>query len=221
MIELVLALALQGQSNVQACELELNIPTGARRRDPKTFEVDCPSFGSGSDELQRAAQAHVDRLDLDFRHSDWMQVAQTVYFRSDSEAGWIPVRPQMLIYSPPEMPRSLTNRGYRDMECNWMAYPDADGQIEVEEYECLLDGETVPDNLQRAVRRTLNAAMRTSRILPETPGACVNDVVRVTTFVYRYHYAFGWDGDGVRRAPNSRFSRLCPAAESGPAAGPK
>lgn len=221
MIELILAVALQAHNNVQVCELELNIPTGTRRRDPKTFDVDCPSFGTGSQELQEAAEAHFDRLDLDFRHADWMYVAETVYFRFDSEAGWVPEHPQMMISAPPEMPRRITNRGFRDLECSWMAYPEADGQIEAENYECRLDGEDIPENLERLVRRTLNQALEASRILPETPGECVQDVIRVSAFIYRYHYAFGWEGDGIRRSPNSRFSTMCPAAGPDPDAGPK
>lgn len=223
MIELLAAMLLQAQGPNIRCDTELNIPTGPRRRDPKTFTVTCPEHGPRYEGLQEAAEAYMAALDLDFRHADWMQSAEQLYFRRNADGNWVPDGDQMMIYSPPIMPDRLINRDYRDLECVWMAYPQADGLIEVEDYHCLLDGGEIPENLERTVRRTLNRALETSRILPREPGACVQDVVRVSTFVYRYHYAFGYDGEGYRAAPDSRFDPLCPPAgiEAGTGSEPK
>ncbi|MEE2527270.1 hypothetical protein V0U79_12965 [Hyphobacterium sp. HN65] len=210
MLALMMAALLQAQAQDVICETDLNIPTGRRRHDPKTFTVECPDYGLRYEGMQEQIEAHFDALDLDFRHADWTRWPTRVRFRLDPERGWIPDGPQMMIISPPEMPRSITNSGYRDLECIWMAYPEADGVVEVEDYRCLLDGEAVPERMERRVRRVFEQAMETSRIMPETPGACVQDVVRVSAFVFDYHYAFGWDGDGPRRSANSRFDPLCP-----------
>lgn len=212
MLDLLMVALLQAQAPDVICELELNIPTGSRRREPKTFTVECPDYGTRYAGMREQIEAHFDALDLDFRHADWTQWPSAARFRLDPERGWIPDGPQMMIISPPEMPRSITNGGYRNLECIWMAYPQADGLIEVEDYHCLLDGQEVPERMERRVRRVFEQAMETSRIMPETPGECVQEVVRVSAFVFDYHYAFGWDGDGPRQAANSRFEPLCPPA---------
>jgi hypothetical protein len=167
-----LLVAAQGGEQIE-CSVSAEMRADARSY-PTAIALTCPSGVEDPQGLQAAADAAVARLahapagGRDFTQIAYM-VAETVAFHR-TEAGWIPLAGQELVFGPPVFPRRAMESGADLAACVTGYMPDGAGVPREAQVSCVInDGRA---DSQRLMNEAMARSVAYTRMVPVDTRYC-------------------------------------------------
>lgn len=181
MLTLIASLLLQPTDQRAACSVEAGVGVGRRNSEIYSLTAECPA-GSGP-ELQAAAQAALDQVDISEPFSSGAGVANEIYLEQLPDGDWQPIPGQFVIYTHLQMPVRIVERGYRHLACSFATRPDSGGRLADLRTTCRIDGDDRQTRLIRTAERDLAEALENSRLLPVPVNYCFSDELEISAAV--------------------------------------